>query len=98
MIPLLCDRCNLNYCLKHRHAADHDCSPTSDKPLGKAAMAAMTRSQSNTNHTNPKSQTASQSRNSWSSNISNATSAVSNGIGRFLGHGQGATNVQGNMV
>jgi len=27
MIPVLCSECKKNFCLKHRHSADHDCDP-----------------------------------------------------------------------
>ena len=27
LIPLLCSECKRNYCLRHRHSADHDCDP-----------------------------------------------------------------------
>lgn len=25
VIPVVCDNCNLNFCLKHRHTVDHNC-------------------------------------------------------------------------
>ncbi|MPC59539.1 AN1-type zinc finger protein 2B [Portunus trituberculatus] len=32
MIPVLCESCRQNYCLRHRHPSDHDCKgPTSAK-------------------------------------------------------------------
>lgn len=27
LIPLLCSECKRNFCLRHRHSADHDCDP-----------------------------------------------------------------------
>lgn len=27
LIPVQCSHCKMNYCLRHRHAADHDCNP-----------------------------------------------------------------------
>jgi len=48
MMPLICNDCNLNYCLKHRHSADHNCKPikqnSNDNPIrSKAATAALFR-------------------------------------------------------
>ncbi|XP_045141527.1 AN1-type zinc finger protein 2A isoform X2 [Echinops telfairi] len=27
MLPVVCDRCRSNFCLRHRHPLDHDCQP-----------------------------------------------------------------------
>uniref|UniRef100_W5LZ05 Zinc finger, AN1-type domain 2A n=1 Tax=Lepisosteus oculatus TaxID=7918 RepID=W5LZ05_LEPOC len=44
MIKVTCEQCHLNFCLKHRHPLDHDC--TSDgHPLSKTGHAAVMRSQ-----------------------------------------------------
>jgi len=43
MIPIVCDKCRQNYCLKHRHPQDHTCSQINSKSLGKAALAAESR-------------------------------------------------------
>jgi hypothetical protein len=79
MIPILCEACNLNFCLRHRHAQDHVCTK---KSAGKAGQAALARYK--------------QSSNSFSSQISSATSSVTNGISRAMGFRP--TSIQGNMV
>jgi predicted nucleic acid binding AN1-type Zn finger protein len=43
MIPVVCDRCGQNYCLKHRHPQDHTCPNINSKPMGPAALAAAAR-------------------------------------------------------
>jgi len=45
MVRVRCDRCSLNYCLKHRHENDHDCAgaKSAAAPRNKAASAAMAR-------------------------------------------------------
>lgn len=51
MIPVLCDSCRQNYCLRHRHPTDHDCKgPTSARE--QALMAALARSKTNSNSSN----------------------------------------------
>ncbi|KGL77738.1 AN1-type zinc finger protein 2B, partial [Tinamus guttatus] len=35
MMKVICDQCHKNYCLKHRHPLDHDCSGAG-RPLSKA--------------------------------------------------------------
>ncbi|KQK84454.1 AN1-type zinc finger protein 2B-like protein [Amazona aestiva] len=35
MMKVICDQCHKNYCLKHRHPLDHDCSGAA-RPLSKA--------------------------------------------------------------
>ncbi|XP_064482273.1 AN1-type zinc finger protein 2B-like [Ornithodoros turicata] len=32
LIPLTCDRCRRNHCLRHRHPDDHNCSPATRVP------------------------------------------------------------------
>ncbi|XP_062354253.1 AN1-type zinc finger protein 2B isoform X1 [Cinclus cinclus] len=44
MMKVICDQCHKNYCLKHRHPLDHDCSGAVH-PLSKAGHAAVTRAQ-----------------------------------------------------
>ncbi|NXS15042.1 ZFN2B protein, partial [Neodrepanis coruscans] len=44
MMKVICDQCHKNYCLKHRHPLDHDCSGAG-RPLSKAGHAAVTRAQ-----------------------------------------------------
>ncbi|ODM92148.1 AN1-type zinc finger protein 2B [Orchesella cincta] len=43
LVPVLCDRCNLNYCLKHRHPQDHSCDNATGKAVNKAGLAALQR-------------------------------------------------------
>lgn len=50
MIPITCDQCRKNYCLRHRHPLDHECSGrtvadkrTGGKALSRAAEAALKR-------------------------------------------------------
>ena len=35
MMKVICDQCHKNYCLKHRHPLDHNCSGAG-RPLSKA--------------------------------------------------------------
>lgn len=48
LIPCICNGCHLNFCLTHRHTADHDCQgpQKSSKPTNKAAAAAASRAAS----------------------------------------------------
>ncbi|KAI5635255.1 AN1-like zinc finger domain-containing protein [Phthorimaea operculella] len=43
MVPLVCAECSLNYCLRHRHAADHACEGKLAAKRRQAADAAMAR-------------------------------------------------------
>jgi len=48
MIPVICDKCNFNFCLKHRHPQDHSCTgPQKGRPGGggNAGNAALARYQ-----------------------------------------------------
>jgi len=47
LVPLICDVCKLNFCLTHRHPADHDCQGPPDN-RGRAAAAASARASSQT--------------------------------------------------
>ncbi|XP_053957859.1 AN1-type zinc finger protein 2A [Anastrepha ludens] len=40
LIPFTCTECKINYCLRHRHASDHECKGTSRTNVDKRAMAA----------------------------------------------------------
>ncbi|CAG2169303.1 unnamed protein product [Oppiella nova] len=65
LVPLLCNDCHHNYCLKHRHPADHTCEPTRTAPaasaVSMAGSAAMKRfEQMKTNVTQRVSQMSSQ--------------------------------------
>ncbi|NXD06133.1 ZFN2B protein, partial [Nothocercus nigrocapillus] len=44
MMKVICDQCHKNYCLKHRHPLDHDCSGAG-RPLSKAGHAAVARAE-----------------------------------------------------
>ncbi|NWS66646.1 ZFN2B protein, partial [Crotophaga sulcirostris] len=50
MMKLICDQCHNNYCLKHRHPLDHDCSGAG-RPLSKAGHAAVARAQASSSKT-----------------------------------------------
>ncbi|XP_058521010.1 AN1-type zinc finger protein 2B isoform X1 [Ochotona princeps] len=45
MMKLTCERCGRNFCIKHRHPLDHDCSGQSH-PTSRAGLAAISRAQS----------------------------------------------------
>ncbi|XP_041969880.1 AN1-type zinc finger protein 2A-like [Aricia agestis] len=47
MVPLVCVECSLNYCLRHRHAADHACEGKLAAKRRQAANAAMARMKAN---------------------------------------------------
>uniref|UniRef100_T1J3X9 RNA helicase n=1 Tax=Strigamia maritima TaxID=126957 RepID=T1J3X9_STRMM len=54
LIPLKCDNCKQNYCLKHRHPHDHNCrqsthSASSNFVMSQVGSAAMARAKSNQN-------------------------------------------------
>ncbi|CAG4975983.1 unnamed protein product [Colias eurytheme] len=49
MVPLVCGECSLNYCLRHRHAADHACEGKFAAKRRRAAEAAMARMKANEN-------------------------------------------------
>lgn len=44
MMKLTCDRCGRNFCIKHRHPLDHDCSGEG-RPTSRAGLAAISRAQ-----------------------------------------------------
>ncbi|XP_048808287.1 AN1-type zinc finger protein 2B isoform X1 [Lagopus muta] len=44
MMKVICEQCHKNYCLKHRHPLDHDCTGAG-RPLSKAGHAALARAQ-----------------------------------------------------
>ncbi|XP_035411980.1 AN1-type zinc finger protein 2B [Cygnus atratus] len=44
MMKVICEQCHRNYCLKHRHPLDHDCSGAGHS-LSKAGHAALARAQ-----------------------------------------------------
>ncbi|XP_050355711.1 AN1-type zinc finger protein 2A-like [Nymphalis io] len=53
LVPLVCSECTLNYCLRHRHVADHACEGKLAAKRRQAAKAAMARIKANeTNLTN----------------------------------------------
>jgi len=45
LVACICDKCHLNFCLTHRHTADHECKgpQKSNQPTNKAAAAAAAR-------------------------------------------------------
>jgi len=42
VVPVICDQCKLNHCLKHRHPTDHSCK--GNNPTDRAREAALARS------------------------------------------------------
>ncbi|XP_022423445.1 AN1-type zinc finger protein 2B isoform X4 [Globicephala melas] len=44
MMKLTCDHCGRNFCIKHRHPLDHDCSGEGH-PTSRAGLAAISRAQ-----------------------------------------------------
>lgn len=44
MMKLTCERCGRNFCIKHRHPLDHDCS-AEGRPTSRAGLAAISRAQ-----------------------------------------------------
>ncbi|XP_004467800.1 AN1-type zinc finger protein 2B isoform X2 [Dasypus novemcinctus] len=44
MMKLTCERCGRNFCIKHRHPLDHDCSGA-ERPTSRAGLAAISRAQ-----------------------------------------------------
>lgn len=57
MIPLVCNECTLNFCLKHRHTIDHNCLGKKAALRNKAASAAQSRQQQQSNRNNSNSNT-----------------------------------------
>ncbi len=49
LMPLLCDGCGLNHCLKHRHFSDHNCKPSPNSKVSKSGSAALQRLNQNKN-------------------------------------------------
>ncbi|XP_059583541.1 AN1-type zinc finger protein 2B isoform X2 [Alligator mississippiensis] len=45
MMPVLCEQCRRNFCLKHRHPLDHDCAGAARAPVSRAGHAALARAQ-----------------------------------------------------
>ncbi|CAG7722471.1 unnamed protein product [Allacma fusca] len=86
LVPVVCDNCAQNYCLRHRHPLDHTCTKADTKPLGKAGIAAAMRNQRTTETKGGKS----------------LMTSVSNGFNNFVGGGRShagytPTSVQGNI-
>ncbi|NXI43317.1 ZFN2B protein, partial [Galbula dea] len=50
MMKVICDQCHKNYCLKHRHPLDHDCSERGH-PLSRAGHTAIARAQASSSKT-----------------------------------------------
>ncbi len=51
-MPVLCDKCSLNYCLRHRHPQDHKCTNSTAKGVSKAGLAALSRTGQSQGQTN----------------------------------------------
>ncbi|XP_071847458.1 AN1-type zinc finger protein 2A-like isoform X2 [Apostichopus japonicus] len=59
LMPIVCDSCRLNFCLKHRHALDHACKGhqgNHGSGITNSGFAAVNRAQSSSNKTNSKQQ------------------------------------------
>ncbi|PIK47571.1 putative AN1-type zinc finger protein 2B-like isoform X1 [Apostichopus japonicus] len=60
LMPIVCDSCRLNFCLKHRHALDHACKGHQGNHgsgiTTNSGFAAVNRAQSSSNKTNSKQQ------------------------------------------
>lgn len=58
LMPLVCDSCRLNFCLKHRHSLDHDCKgyQGTGSGISNSGFAAINRAQSSSNKSNTKQQ------------------------------------------
>ncbi|XP_042869526.1 AN1-type zinc finger protein 2A-like [Penaeus japonicus] len=74
MIPVSCNACGLNYCLRHRHTTDHDCKGPAATSREKAGKAAMSRS----------STSRGQSNGTISRGLSNLADASAQGIRRYF--------------
>jgi len=83
MIPVVCNQCDQNFCLKHRHPSDHICKKVN--PADKAREAALARA------------TAGSSRSGSSSSSKNNTSASSSTNHRRSAPQRSVTAFQGNM-
>jgi len=86
LVPVVCDSCTQNFCLRHRHPLDHTCTKPAAKPLGKAGMAAAMRNQQ---------------RSSEIQGGKSLMTSVTNGFNNFVGgrshSGHTPSALQGNM-
>nr|CAG4649560.1 EOG090X0APF [Scapholeberis mucronata]SVE93788.1 EOG090X0APF [Scapholeberis mucronata] len=84
-IPIVCDQCRMNYCLRHRHTLDHSCK--GNNPAERAREAALARASSASLNFFSKKVNAPKTSNAASSNISRANQPRA-----FI-----AASVQGNL-
>ena len=92
LIPVLCDNCTLNFCLRHRHPQDHECSKANARPLGKAGMAAALRNRS-------QSQSTTSAGSGQKSLFASVTNGISNAVsGRNSKPSFTPAALQGNLV
>ncbi|XP_007188020.1 AN1-type zinc finger protein 2B isoform X5 [Balaenoptera acutorostrata] len=88
MMKLTCDHCGRNFCIKHRHPLDHDCSGEGH-PTSRAGLAAISRAQSlasstktipSPNQTLPSSTSASRATTQSPSRTASPVIALQNGL------------------
>nr|XP_058911544.1 AN1-type zinc finger protein 2B isoform X4 [Kogia breviceps] len=88
MMKLTCDHCGRNFCIKHRHPLDHDCSGEGH-PTSRAGLAAISRAQSlasstktipSPNQTSPSSTSASRATTQSPSRTASPVIALQNGL------------------
>ncbi|NWZ24391.1 ZFN2B protein, partial [Asarcornis scutulata] len=73
MMKVICEQCHKNYCLKHRHPLDHDCSGAGHS-LSKAGHAALARAQASSSKA---ASTAASSGAAWPADSPSARAAAS---------------------
>ncbi|XP_045614811.1 AN1-type zinc finger protein 2B isoform X2 [Procambarus clarkii] len=91
MVPVSCDSCKLNFCLRHRHAIDHDCKGHST--ARERALAAATARQSSNKKQGSGSTSRSQSTGSGNSQSISRYFSPSSGGPRPTGHAQPVQSV-----
>lgn len=105
VIPVVCNKCKLNFCLKHRLETDHQCEGEAGAARRRAMEAALARQKGQTGSDHSKSSGPSSSRGSISRFLSNgpfhlqngAPSHVQNGPQPRNKHRATAADVQGSM-
>nr|CAG4651205.1 EOG090X0APF [Simocephalus serrulatus]SVE94408.1 EOG090X0APF [Simocephalus serrulatus] len=85
-VPIVCDQCKMNFCLRHRHAVDHSCK--GNNPVDRAREAALARASAAPNIFTKKTSSSKPSSTSNSSNYNSRTN---------LPRGFAAATVQGNL-
>nr|SVE84424.1 EOG090X0APF [Daphnia pulex] len=93
VVPVVCDQCRMNFCLRHRHAQDHSCK--GNNPADKAREAALARASTGSSIFTKRSGPSKPSSTVYStgSSASSASTARSSNIPRAFA----VANVQGNL-